>query len=97
MNIEWDEAKNAANRKRHGVGFEEVRELFASDRDYLEIYDVAHSILEDRFIAIGMIARGVVAVVSTERDENTVRIISARWATTREQCLYRDYMEHRHD
>ena len=32
-------------------------------------------------------------VVWTERDENVIRIVSARWATAREQSLYHSYRE----
>lgn len=91
MEVTWDPAKNAANRKKHGVSFEEAAELFTSGRDYLEVYDDAHSHTEDRFIAIGPIKRGLVLVVSTERGEETVRIISARWATRGESRLYREH------
>jgi len=34
--------------------------------------------MEDRFISIGPIRRGIVLVVWTERDEDTIRLISAR-------------------
>jgi uncharacterized DUF497 family protein len=34
-----------------------------------------------------------VLVVWTERDEDAIRIISARWATRREQDLYRDHLK----
>ena len=57
MKFEWDEAKNLANQKKHGVSFEEAKSLFAGD-DYLEIFDEGHSESEDRFIAIGLISRG---------------------------------------
>lgn len=97
MRVEWDEQKNADNQVKHGVSFEEVRELFTSGRDYLELYDDAHSIFEDRFIAIGIVPRGLAVVLLTERDEDIIRIISARWATGREQRMYNDYMEHRHE
>lgn len=93
MKVAWDAAKNLANQRKHGLSFEEAQELFLSGRDYLEIFDDAHSDTEDRFIAIGPIARGLVLVVWTERDEDTVRIISARWATKREQGLYLQYLE----
>lgn len=53
MDITWDEAKNAANRKKHGVSFEEAQELLLSDGDHLVIFDEEHSIGEDRFISIG--------------------------------------------
>jgi uncharacterized DUF497 family protein len=52
-----------------------------------------HSVLEDRFIAIGPLKQRLVLVVWTERDEDTIRITSTRWATRREQSVYRAYME----
>ncbi len=64
-----------------------------SEVDYLEIFDSEHSDIEDRFIAIGPIERGLVVIVYTERNEDTIRIIGARWANKREQSLYRSYME----
>jgi uncharacterized protein len=93
VNVEWDDAKNHANQKRHGVSFEEARELFTSGIDYLEIFDADHSDVEDRFISIGPIKRGLVLIVWTERDEDTIRLISARWATKREQALFHEYMD----
>ena len=92
MKVEWDHAKNPANVQKHGVSFEEARELFRSGVDYLEIFDDEHSVVEDRFIAIGPIRRGLVLVVWTERDEQTIRIISARWATKGERSLYRSHL-----
>ncbi len=88
MEFEWDPAKDGANRRRHGISFQEVRELFTSGVDYLEIFDDEHSHDEDRFIAIGPIAYGVVLVVYTERHEGVVRIISARRATKAEARLF---------
>ena len=92
VEFEWDPAKNRANRRRHGVSFEEVESLFTSGVDYLEIFDDEHSHDEDRFIAIGPIGRGVVLVVYTERHEGVVRIISARQATSSETRLFRERM-----
>ena len=74
VEVTWDPAKNVANRKKHGVSFEEAAELFTSGVEYLEVFDDAHSVDEDRFIAIGPIKRGLVLVVHTEQDEDTVRI-----------------------
>lgn len=94
MKVVWDEAKNLANQKKHGVSFEEARVLFDRGRDYLEIFDEAHSEEEDRFIAVGPIEKGLVLVVYTTRDdEDTIRIISARWATNREKVLFRNHVE----
>ena len=67
--------------------------MFSSGVDYLEIFDEEHSVEEERFIAIGPIQRGLVLVIWTERDEETTRIISARWATQREHAVYRSFVE----
>lgn len=93
MRVTWDETKNLANQKKHGLSFQEARVLLLSGTDYLEIFDEEHSELEDRFIAIGPIARGIILVVWTEHDEKTVRIISARLATSRERAFYRAYKD----
>ncbi len=87
MRFEWDEEKNLTNKRRHGVSFEEATELFTSTADYLEIFDEAHSDLEDRLIAIGPISRGL----------DVVRIISARWASKHEEQLYFSSKEVSHD
>ena len=92
MRLVWDEAKDAANRKKHGIGFKEASALFTGGADYLEIYDEEHSGDEDRFIAIGPIRRGLVLVVFTEREYDTCRIISARWATKRETQRFQRYL-----
>ena len=97
MRVEWDPTKDLANQRKRNVSFREAAELFTSGRDYLEIFDAPHSELEDRFIAIGLVRRGVVLVVWTERDEEVIRIISARWATSREERMYREYLEQRHE
>jgi uncharacterized protein len=93
VRVTWDERKNIANRKKHRISFQEARVLLLSSTDYLEIFDEAHSNVEDRFIAIGPIARGIILVVWTEHDERTVRIISARLATKRERALYQAYKD----
>lgn len=93
MRLLWDATKNRENQRKHGISFEEAEELFTSGVDYLEIFDAAHSETEDRFIAIGPISRGLVLVVWTEVDEETIRVISARRATRRERALYETTME----
>jgi uncharacterized DUF497 family protein len=93
VNFEWDAAKDRSNRTKHGLSFSEVVELFRAGRDYLEIFDAAHSETEDRFIAIGEIRRGVAVVVYTERDEDRIRIIGSRFATPREWQKHRQYMD----
>ena len=53
MRFEWDPRKAAANERKHGVTFDEAKQLFESDDDHLEIFDEAHSELEERMISIG--------------------------------------------
>ena len=93
MKFEWDDAKDRSNKKKHGVSFSEVQRLFESGEDYLEIFDTEHSETEDRFFAIGPIDRGIVVVVYTEREEDIIRIVGARFANKREQDLFRSHMD----
>ena len=95
MTFDWDPDKEAANRRRHGLGFEEAVRVFEREAECLEIFDEDHSTLEERFITIGPVASGLVLVVWTERDVDVVRVISARYATVREQELFRSHMERR--
>lgn len=91
MKVSWDEAKNIANQRKHGISFDEASELFDS-ADYLEIFDDEHSEIEERFIAIGLIPRGLIVVVWTQSEEDTIHIISARFGTRREGKLYESYV-----
>lgn len=95
MIVEWDPHKNHANRAKHGVSFEDGREVFVADNEYLEIFDQEHSGDEDRFIAIGPTAKGILVVVWTERDAGVTRLISVRKATPQERRLFHSYMEGR--
>lgn len=95
MRVTWDDAKNVANQAKHGISFEEASELLSSGVEYLEIFDDLHSDDEERFIAMGPVRRGVVLVVWTEVEEDTTRIISARWATKRERTAYEAFVKER--
>jgi uncharacterized DUF497 family protein len=93
MPLAWDPQKDVSNQEKHGLSFTEAAALFTSGVDYLEIFDEAHSDDEERFIAVGPIARGVIVVVWTEQPADTIRIISARVATPREREAFRRHME----
>lgn len=66
-------------------------ELLGGSTDYLEIYDEQHSEEEERFIAIGPVRGRVIVVAFTERDDDAIRIISARKATKSERGRYEEY------
>ncbi len=91
MRVTWDDKKNAANKRKHGISLAEAAALLESDH-HLVLFDETHSDDEDRFISIGPIARGVVLVVWTERRVDEVRIISARLATSNERQLFEQYI-----
>jgi uncharacterized DUF497 family protein len=88
MRVEWDFPKNRENIEKHGISFEEASALLLGSADHMEIFDAIHSDEENPFIAIGPISRGIIVVVFTERDDETVRVISARAATREERRRY---------
>lgn len=87
MIFEWDEEKNKKNIEKHGIDFETAMLVF-NDLQRIEIYDVEHSMEEDRYNTIGMV-NDVLFVVYTERKDN-IRLISARLATKLERSIYYD-------
>ncbi len=95
MNFEWDPEKNRANQTKHGVSFEDAVRVFEAEDEALDLFDELHSDFEDRFMTIGPIQGGLVLVVWTERVEDTIRVISARWATPGEQRLHHRHVEQR--
>ena len=90
IQFEWDEAKAAANLKKHQVSFEEAQSIFF-DEFGVQFFDDDHSSGEDRFLMLGMSSRAKLLIVChCERNHGaTVRIISARKATRRESAFYR--------
>lgn len=87
--IEWDEAKNASNKTKHGISFQEAVTVFA-DEHALLMADPDHSTEEDRFVLMGFSASLRILVVCHcyRRSEETIRIISARKATKSERAVY---------
>ena len=88
-NIEWDETKNRANRRRHRVSFEEAAFVFG-DPFELTIDDPDHSVSEYRFITIGESSEGRLLVVSYTERGGIIRLISARKPTRRERKAYEE-------
>lgn len=78
MNFSWDPDKSASNKKKHGIDFDQVKDVFRDDN---AIVDKARIVKEEeRWLAIGKTLKlFIVAVVFTIRD-TTIRIISARQA-----------------
>lgn len=89
IEFEWDERKNTANRKKHGVWFEEARSAFDDVHGRLFL-DSRHSDSEDRFILIGhnSFSKLLVVVHCHRESDSVIRIISARKATRKERLFY---------
>jgi hypothetical protein len=90
LKFEWDENKNQANIKKHGISFKEAASVF-SDIDSVFLPDPKHSYGEERFILIGLSDDNkILAVCHCERNENNhIRIISAWKATNKEKNIYK--------
>ena len=90
MIYEWDAAKAAANKRKHGVSFEEAQTVFLDP--FAETFDDPdHSADERRFITIGASTRQrLLFVAHADRGVDRVRIISARLATRGETHAYQE-------
>ena len=73
--FEWDPAKEAENRRKHGVSFREAQLAFLDPKRVIA-RDVAHSQVEPRFYCFGRLGKGVLSVRFTYRDR-VIRIIGA--------------------
>ena len=85
----WDTRKDAANKRKHGIAFEEARTAFYDDRA-LVIDDPEHSKDEERFVLLGLSSSLRVLVVCHchRESKDEIRIISARKADRGERADY---------
>jgi uncharacterized protein len=87
MQFEWDENKNSKNIRKHGFDFADAWQVFENPL-FVKLDDRA-DYGEDRWTGVGMMSNFVVIViVFTERDRETIRIISLRKATKNERTRY---------
>ena len=87
MLFEWDEAKNQANIRKHGVSFETARRTF--DGPVLTWVDERMDYGGVRHVSIGKVGNAVVVVAHTDRD-GRMRLISARPASRKERQAYHE-------
>jgi len=84
--FEWAAEKAASNLRKHGVTFQEACEVFFDP--FFRLVD-AHTEDEAREAAIGYTERSrCLFVVHVVREEDAIRIISARLATAEERKSY---------
>ncbi|MGI0518498.1 BrnT family toxin [Treponema denticola] len=86
IRFEWD---FEINLKKHKVSFEEAESVFY-DPNAILISDPEHSDEEDRFIILGVSNKSKILVVCHcyRVNDEVIRIISARKATTNEKKQY---------
>ena len=73
--FEWDEDKDKANQKKHGVSFA-LAQLAFLDHSRLILEDLEHSIDEKRYYCLGRVSGGILTVRFTYRS-NKIRIFGA--------------------
>lgn len=92
MKFEWDDHKNQNNLIKHGISFEEAKDVF-DDPNLLTFEDNRFPYGETRLISVGKIflttqkKMVIVVVVHTPRGQS-MRLISARKANERERKRY---------
>ncbi|MHB8304191.1 MAG: BrnT family toxin [Acidobacteriaceae bacterium] len=89
MSFEWDVRKAEANYKKHGVRVSESLPVFEDDYA-ITITDDASDPTEQRFVSIGLGAKGRVLVVVYSYRGRKIRIISARPAEPHERMQYEE-------
>jgi uncharacterized protein len=86
--FEYDPAKSAANKAKHGIDFDEAQALWL-DEKRIELPTRQGADTERRWLVIGAFAGRVWTAVATERN-GRVRIISARRSRVDEVRGYAD-------
>jgi uncharacterized protein len=84
MAFEYDPNKNADNKRKHGIDFEEAQALWA-DAALVEI--PARTSDEERWLLIGKIGERHWSAVITRRHQN-IRLISVRRSRQEEVRIY---------
>jgi len=89
LRFDWDNKKDAQNRRKHGISFEEAQTVFFDDHALL-IADPDHSEEEERFVLLGLSSalRTLVVCRCYRREGDVIRLISARRADRQERELY---------
>jgi uncharacterized DUF497 family protein len=87
IGVGWDSGKASLNLRKHGVGLEEAASVLLDPLALAQ--EDSDSEQESRWVLIGLSAKGrLLTVVHTLRDEERIRLISARKATRKEAAHY---------
>ena len=85
MKFEYDEHKSKTNKSKHGIDFEEAKELWRDPYSF-ELPSI-QSEDEDRFLVLGQIGSKNYTAIITYRND-IIRIISIRRSRQKEIELY---------
>lgn len=81
----WDNIKEEINFKKHGIKFSTASKVFKDEKKLIRL-DEEHT-EEERYNVLGKVGK-LLFVVVTFREENKIRIISARKANKYETRRY---------
>ena len=89
MIFEWDPVKAESNLRKHGVSFEDAAQVFL-DPLRIETLDGQEAYGEDRWKTVGYVEPALLMVVYTfrDKDDDIIRLISARKADAYERAQY---------
>lgn len=88
LGLEYDAAKDAANRRKHGLPLRLGADVVVDARESGTVLeDTRHAYPERRFIAYGKAQGRLMVCVFTPRGER-IRVISLRKANARERAAY---------
>jgi uncharacterized protein len=90
--FDWDSQKARINEQKHGISFTEAQTVFYDKNARLR-YDSDHSLDEERYILLGISSSFRLLVVCHvhRKEQDIIRIISARKATKKEAQQYRGF------
>jgi uncharacterized DUF497 family protein len=89
MRLEWDEAKNRSNLKKHGIDFETAALVFDDPYALSDLDRIIEG--EERWQTIGTAGFHIVLIAHLwwyEDGEEVIRLISARKASAAEKKAY---------
>lgn len=92
LSVDWDPKKAEANRRKHGISFEEAATVLG-DPLSATLPDPDHSEREERVLILGRSSAGRFLIASATERGDRVRLISARPMTPRERRSYERSLE----
>jgi uncharacterized DUF497 family protein len=85
LQFEWDPAKSASNKLKHGIDFDEAKAIWQDAKRF--VTDADHTGPEPRQVTVGLLNGKMHAAITTMRGD-TIRIISVRRARRDEEANY---------